>query len=110
MAEYRFRIWYGDGSVYEGVGREDAFNAPTLDVQVILQAAEHLPKGYSVTHTKDVYSWRDDGGWFGMDSLGMHFYLAEQGIPKYCIFGRTMVDRRTFDEVLKRALAEGLDV
>lgn len=104
----RFRIYYEDGSTYEGYGFEDAINAPTMRVQVCVNDRPSGSKNYSLQHSKDAYVWRDDGGWYGVDSLGLHEYWFERGKAKYAVFGGTMARTEEFHSCLNRALDEGL--
>jgi hypothetical protein len=104
----RFRIYYEDGSTYEGDGFADAIMAPTMRVQVIVNDRPSGAKSYSMQHSKDAYCWRDDGGWYAVDSLGLHEYLFEAGKAKYMVFGGTMARTAEFHACLNRALDEGL--
>ena len=104
----RFRIFYEDGSTFEGQGFDDAIKAPTMRVQVIANEALHKESGFALQHTKDAYVYRHDGGWFGVDALGLHEYLFEDGFAKYIIFGGTMARTAEFHACLNRALDEGL--
>lgn len=104
----KFRIYYGDGSTFEGSSFEDAVNAPTLNVQVIVNEEPWRTDGnHGIQHGKDSYCFRD-GAWFGMDAMGREHYLAESGYPKYTIYGRTTLRNEEFHECLRRALKEGL--
>lgn len=105
----RFRLYYGDGSMFEGAGFADAIQAPTNDVQVAINEEPWRTDGkHGVQHGHDVYVWRDEGGWYGMDQMGFWHYMAEVGKPKYAIFGRSMARNDAFHDCLRRAMKEGL--
>ena len=88
-------IYYSD-QVYEG-GPEDA---PTRDVQAIVQSAEGV--GWAMQHTADYYVWRADlDEWRGTDIFGLWDYLARDGWKKV-LFGRT-ISNDEFNAVYQRA-------
>lgn len=104
----RFRIYYEDGSTFDGNGFADACCAPTMRVQVCVNDQPTSHKPYTLQHSKDAYVWRDDGGWYGVDSLGLHEYMFEAGKAKYMVFGGTMARTPEFHACLNRAIDEGL--
>jgi hypothetical protein len=96
-----FRIYYGDGSTYSG----DPFFAPRLDVQVIAQRADN-PRGRILSHGKDFYYWQDKEGWWPTDLLGLTRWLEKCPPNRLQILcGENCPE---FDEILKRAIEEGL--
>jgi hypothetical protein len=97
-----FRIYYGDGSTYEG----DPFQAPGVDVQVVVVKWEG-PRGWRKVQGKEVYLWMGPLGWRGADVGGMWDYFAWYREPQKVLMGRTIHDD-TFNEISKRASAEGL--
>ena len=74
-----YRIYYSDGTTYEGS------NPPPRDVQIILQKNEegewHLRSG------GDYYILRD-GIWIEVDIFGLFDYLMDSGIV---LFGEQLV-------------------
>lgn len=93
-----FRIYYADGSTFEG----DPFEAPATGVIVIVQTSESVGR----THLKylDFYWW-EDGRWFGGDQAGMLLHLIEGGGPKKVLFGKFIRDEK-FHAIMRRALAD----
>lgn len=106
----RFRIYYGDGSAYQGSSDEDAYAAPSTDVQIIAQGDSDSPRGWSLIFGKALhgyYCWRN-GRWFITDDAGFWDYLLCLPGPKKVVFGRSMPRTVKFNEVMQRAKAEGL--
>lgn len=78
-----FRIYYADGSTFDG----DAFNAPFFGVLLILEKdKEH---GRRIVSNGDYYVW-ENTRWRAKDFIGMIDYLQQPG-AKRVIAGR-MVD------------------
>lgn len=107
----RWRIYYGDGSVYS---EQDGspFEAPTTNVQVIAQSDTSSATGRILIHTRltgeGYYCWRDDGyGWDNHDQAGFFDYLFNYRGPKAVIFGRTILTEK-YLAIVGRAAAEGL--
>lgn len=109
----RFRIYYGDGSVYSG----DPLLAPTTNIQVIAQEDPTSAKGFILIRgipdagRSDVgwYTWRDDGyGWDVHDLAGFVDYLHCYHGPQRVGIGRTIPTDLYFS-ILDRAGREGLD-
>lgn len=69
----RCKIFYGDGTVYEGD------SPPPLDVQVIVQ--RHPDIGWHTQSGSDFYVW-DDERWTGVFDFGLFQYLELQGLMK----------------------------
>jgi len=71
----RWRIWYGDGSCYSD--RDGSpFDAPALDVQVIVQVDPQTGR-YNQSGS-DYYVW-DGETWRGVDIFGLFDYLIRPG-------------------------------
>ncbi len=102
----KFRIYYGDGSAYSGETTEDAFKAPTVDGQVVVQQHPESTGGYYLCHETGYYVWVDDSMWQAVDKIGYVDYLMRQGIPKYVVFGRSMGSTEAFERLLRRAVEE----
>jgi len=89
-------IYYSNGVTYEG----NVANAPTRDVQVIVQPC--LGVGWATQHTCDYYVWRNDlDEWRGTDLFGLWDYLARDGWKKV-LFGRTILTEE-YNAIYKRA-------
>lgn len=104
----KFRIYYGDGSTYEG----DPFLAPSDNVQVIAQEDVSSVKGWILMHglltREGFYCWRADGyGWDMHETAGFWDYLYHYRGPKHVIFGRT-IPTAAFHDIIARAGCEGL--
>lgn len=80
----RWRIYYADGSTYEG----DPFMAPPAGVQVIAQRVDGQDR--AIMHGKDYYFWREGLGWNGCDMGGLWDYLLIGTGPKYVLAGRSI--------------------
>ena len=107
----RWRIYYGDGTTFSS---EDGlpFDAPTSNVQAILQSDINGPKGWILIRTEltgeGYYCWRDDGyGWDNHDQSGFFDYLFNYRGPKMVIFGRT-IPTEEYRAIVSRAITEGL--
>ena len=90
-----FRVYYDDGSTYEG----DPYQAPRLGVIAIVQHTEH--EGRTVYAREDYYWWDDDDTWRGGDLFGMWDYLLRPG-PRCVLFGR-LVHNATYRDISERA-------
>ena len=93
----KWKIYYGDGSVFSG-NPEDA---PERDVQVIVQ--EDSEVGWTTIHVRDFYVWKWDQ-WLGVDLFGLWDYLASPGW-KRVLFGRTM-KRSEYNDIYKQAKSD----
>lgn len=96
----RYRIYYGDNSVYSG----DPYTAPVQNVQVI---ARETTEGFALMHSKDIYYWHPESGWNGCDMPGFWDHLLSYVGPKAFVFGRSLRDDQ-FWKVVERATQEGL--
>ena len=76
-----YRIYYGDGTAYDGPVEE----APARNVQLIVQSSQE--HGWQAL-SGDFYVWRP-GHWFAVDHFGLYDYLLEPGW-KRVLFGRTL--------------------
>lgn len=86
------RIYYGDGSTFDGPPEL----APPLDVQAINQLDEH---GERETFRGDGYYWFDSGRWYCGDLFGLFDFLMRSGLVK---FGR-YIPRSQYDAICERA-------
>jgi hypothetical protein len=95
----RWTIYYGDGTtVSSDTGPEDV---PKRDVQVIVQADPGSQSGYSICHSNDFYTWRDDL-WVGADQFGMFDFVFGDTGHRVALAGRSMRDG-AFADLLKLA-------
>jgi len=99
MADPKWRIYYGDGSVFGG----DPYAAPTRNVQIVVVAdPEH---GWTLLNQHDYYWYMPVlDTWRSGDLFGLFDYLLTDG-PKRVLFGRTLT-RAEFQAVYMRACAE----
>jgi hypothetical protein len=84
-----WRIYYSDGTVYDGD------RPPARDVQVILQHDEDGPYFQSGSD----YYIRLGDRWQGVDIFGLFDYLLDSGLV---LFGRT-ITRKEYDAAYQRA-------
>lgn len=112
----KFRIYYAswDGQsgeyrywTFQGRGFADAINAPTEGVQQIIQENPAKKRGFDIINQKDIYAFRPDQGWIGMDDAGYATYQRETGFPKFVIFGYNL-HNAAYEQTLGQALKEGL--
>lgn len=96
MAEWR--IYYGDGTTYQGSPEE----APERGVQAIAQV--HPDVGWAATSSSDYYVYLPHDWWQGVDVFGLWDYLATPGW-KRVLFGRT-VNNAEYKAILERAFAD----
>lgn len=102
MRRTRWRIYYGDGTVFtdhDGV----AFAAPALNVQMIAVADDD--HGWYLCRSSDYYWYLPESdAWQGGDTFGLWDYLAQPG-AKRVMFGRT-IGNDAFSAILTRAYDE----
>lgn len=99
----RYRIYYGDGSTYDG----DPFLAPQTNVQVVLTESTAAVQGFTLACKHDRYYWNGTV-WTPCDEAGMWDYLLMYRGPKALLFGRTTVRDEDFWATVTRARREGL--
>lgn len=102
MTPFNPRIYYGDGSVYEG----DPKTAPRLNVQVVVCEDSSI-NGYQVGHLC-LHSWdyylRVDGNWLGVNGeadLVDHILFEDVDVV---LKGR-MISHGRFQQILAEATA-----
>ncbi len=95
-----FRIYYDDGSTYDGAP-ECAPGAGVIGIVRRDEAAEDFPytNGRELLYGKDHYWWTGER-WLGGDSYGRDDYLRQPGWRKV-IAGRT-VERVRFERVKRQ--------
>ena len=115
----KWRLYYGDGSVYDGETDADAFNAPTLNV-VILKQEDKTPsngRGYTLRHGSVFLTWErivlsdgtvlDESRWGGKDDVFglMDYYGYHVGAQKV-LPGREIHDE-TYKKICTIAASDG---
>jgi hypothetical protein len=78
-----YRIFYDDGSTYDGAVEE----APCEGVIIVVQDDSDV--GREVLHMKDYYYW-EHMRWWGADRWGMEDYLRRPGWKKVCAGRNTL--------------------
>lgn len=79
------RIWYGDGTIYDG---EPEF-APTENCQIIIQPIEEERLGF--VRQRDFYWWEPEYGmWSGGDQAGLWDYVFRTVGWQKILCGRTL--------------------
>lgn len=108
----RWRLYYGDGSTYDGHTEEEAFDAPVLPalfgVQVKKEEANN-ERGFTIRHGCTFYCWVRDPveRWGGHDDLvGLVQYLLSHEGPQKILIGREIYDE-TYQEICRRAVDDG---
>lgn len=116
----RWRIYYGDGSTYEGETLEDALAAPTTNA-VILKQECHAPdiwRGYTLRHTFSFLVWENiirsgdgvelpEGRWGSKnDIFGLMDYFTYRKGPMKIVVGREIHDE-TFQALMKLTSQDG---
>lgn len=96
-----FRIYYGDGSVYDG----DPNVAPRLNVQCIVcddDNSHMYAVGHRVLHQWDYYLMSDTGRWYGCNGEADLVDHVLHCKPSVVLKGR-MIEGATYQAILKRA-------
>lgn len=108
----RWRLYYGDGSVFDGSCEEDAWKAPVLPthygIQIYKEEADN-ERGYSLRHGCTFYCWQNVPvqRWGGHDDLfGLSQYLLSHQGPQKILLGREIYDG-TYKEICRRAVNDG---
>jgi hypothetical protein len=106
----RWRIYYGDGSTYDGEGiptfpstNGDGASSPpsARDVQVIMQDHDYV--GKELATGADYYIFDDKmQKWRGVDLFGLFDFLLDSGI---ILFGRT-ISNEEYQKILNGAIKE----
>lgn len=112
----RWRLYYGDGSTFEGSGDEDAFAAPCISAIILKQEADN-PRGYTLRHSCTFFVWErimlsdgtilKEGRWGGKhDIFGlMHYFSTHQG-PQKVLVGIEIHDD-TYHTISKKSSSDG---
>jgi hypothetical protein len=105
MDRPRWRVYYDDGTTYDG----DVWTAPCDGVQVLVQrddaAGDLYAVGRELLFDADFYCWRVEAErWFRCDLYGLFDYLRSPGMKKI-VAGRT-APRDAYKGALLRAQAD----
>ena len=107
----RFRIYYKDGTHYDGDGDEDAMNAPTMGALVVKQEAPSNLNGFSL-RTSSFFCWEKKTDisperWGGKDDMfGLSRYWSTEKGPQKVLQGEE-VDGKLFKDTKGRAIEDG---
>ncbi len=93
-----FRIFYGDGSTFDGDGPGEDWPS-TRDIQAIIQS--HPKQGAEIVLSGDYYIWNREK-WNPVDLTGLLLWLMDSG---YVLFGQT-IDNDDFSQVVRVAREE----
>lgn len=104
----RWRIYYSGGETYFGSTDKEAWYAPAVGVIAIAIEIPDRSRGFGIVAERNMYLYRD-GRFWGCDDAGMWDYWFTHSGPKTVLFGRT-VKNDTWNEIMQRAIKEGLDV
>jgi len=99
-ARDRWRIYYGDGSTYEG----DPFYAPAQNVIVIIR---YGPNENALCHSISLrgYYVYKNGMWDICDEVGYWDYMLNWKEPRIAIFGRSLKDK-IYELILAKAIQD----
>lgn len=112
----KWRIYYGDGSTYDGESFEDAYNAPAVNAVILKQEADNW-RGYSLRHGTYFFCWEhivlsdgtvlEEGRWSSKNDLFglMDYYTYHKG-PQKVLIGREIHDA-TYHEISRIADNDG---
>lgn len=104
----RWRIYYGEGSRYDGETEADAMAAPVLNVQLVKQEADN-PRGYTLRHGCNFFCWERAPAprWSGKSDLfGLQDYYGYHEGAQKVLIGREIYDD-AYQAICRRAVAEG---
>jgi hypothetical protein len=103
----RFRIYYDDGSTFDGETEADAVNARAYGVIIIAMENPAKAKGFGVIKGRDMYIWKH-GRFWANDESGFYDYLFHHRGVRVVLFGRT-IDEDAYNAICSRAMTEGVD-
>lgn len=101
----RWRIYYGDGSIYEGETEADAMAAPTKSAQITSSEVPDSPRGRTLSHGSDYHCWLGSY-WSARDRDGMIDYILHREGAQKIIMGRAIYDK-TYKEICRKVLQDG---
>ena len=96
----KFRIYYSDGSTFEGLPED----APADGVIIIATYEETI--GRCLLHGWDWYLYRRSEGWYGADLHGVIDHFKNFPLDFYALKQGRTVSTKKFREILKRANKE----
>lgn len=117
----KWRLYYGDGSIYTGETEEEAFKVPTLTAIILKQAVDNPdnPRGYSLRQSCVAFCWEnitlsypvgtilEECRWGGKsDWSGVFDYIGFRIGPQKIVIGREIHDD-TYHAISKLADNDG---
>ncbi len=115
----KWRLYYGNGSVFNGETEEEAFCVPTLNALILKQEVDtpSIPRGYTIRHSCVAFCWEniplsdgtfsDETRWGGKsDWSGVFDYIGFRIGPQKIIIGREIHDE-TYQEISRLASSDG---
>lgn len=106
-----WRIYYSDGSTYDGDSTEEAMAAPTWGALVVKYYAPHNASGWAL-RTATFFCWETAPGfpaerWGAKDDLfGLARYYARQIGPQKVLIGEE-VDDKLYQDTRAKAIDDG---
>ncbi len=88
----KWRLYYSDGSTYDGNCEAHAMRAPRADVQMYKEQADHLHSGYSLRHGCAFVCWMGNRWSCRNDATGWTDYLIHKDGPQKILIGREVYD------------------
>ncbi len=107
----KFRIYYKDGTHYDGDGTEDAMNTPTMGAVVVKQEAPCNSEGFALRNAA-FFCWEKADGksperWGGKDDMfGLSRYWATEEGAQKVLQGEEM-DDYLFQRIKGQAIDDG---
>ncbi len=103
-----FRVYYADGTTFDGSGDDDAMAAPTMGALVVKHEAPCNATGHAI-RSATFFCWETyphgKGRWGGKDDLfGLCRYYQRQEGPQKVLIGEEVAD-----EIYRRARAQAAD-
>ena len=92
------RVYYGDGSTYDG----SVENTPIFEVLLIVERDKD--HGRIIVSGGDYYIY-DDGRWLAVDFVSMLQYMARPGMEKRFLVG-VMVHSEKWNDAVRRARSD----
>lgn len=99
----RYRIYYGDGSTYDGL----VDDAPRRDVVGIATEKPDGTVGLQYGDPRAYYVWHD-GGWIGTDLPGLFDYLGIAGAWTVVLQTRSLQRDKDYWAIVARMQREGI--
>lgn len=112
----KWRLYYSDGSIYNGESDEEAYSVPSVGIQLVKQECDN-PRGYTLRHTANFYCWErimrstgeilDESRWGAKgDLFGLMNYYETQPGPQKVLVGIEIHDA-SYHDISRRAATDG---